>query len=276
MHNYQGKWRSRLAEALGPEGLDDVIGRADSEGLFANWKRVWDPGGRAQLYLHFAIEILCGDPRHPYAPKFLGYASKIAERAYGETERKLPTGDWGNPEGWAAGRRSSLLRVKAITDAIVANTEPDAKLLTEAAQMILDDSRQAHSSRLWTELEKSRCLSAVQLLLITGEIASAKSVFKWRKSFKATQHYHDWLKTFTLALPDEASGVDAGVRIHFDSFFDVVRDPSWICPEGRDSGYNILEDHNILRVQLALIKQRLIIHAPIAGRWDEVIGLIAR
>jgi len=151
-----------------------------------------------------------------------------------------------------------------------------AKLFTEAAHVVLDDSRQARGSRLWTELEQSRCLSAVQLLLITGEIASAKSDFKWRKSFKATQHYQDWLKTFILALPDEGSGVDAGVRIHFDRFFDVVRDPSWICPEGKDSGYNILEDHNILRVQLALIKQRLIIHPPIAGRWDEVIGLIAR
>jgi hypothetical protein len=276
MHRYREKWRLRLQKDLGPEGWGDVIRSQERVGIFANWKRNWDPGGTAEHYLRSAVEILCGDPHHPYAQTFLNYASQIVERAYEETERWQPTGDWGNPEGLVGSIRGSLLRAKAITEAITKNAQPEARLLTEAAAFILTDCREARGPKWWTELEQSSFLSAVQLLLIAGDITAAKDMFNWRKSFKRTQIYHDWLKQFTLAIPDDGNPVDDEMRTHFDAFFDVVRDPDWVSPKGKDSGYNILADHTILRLQLALIKRRFILGAPVAGHWDDVIDLIAQ
>ncbi len=163
-----------------------------------------------------------------------------------------------------------------MADAIVANSDPDASLLIEAANGILKESREARGPKWWTELEQSQFLSALQLLLIAGDIAVAKDALKGRKSFRATHYYHDWLKTFVLALPDDGGLVDTAAHAHFDAFFDKVRDPDWVSPKDRDSGYNIVESRPMLRIQLAMLKQRYVVGAPIAGHWSDVIDLIAR
>ena len=276
MPSYQDKWRLKLQQDLGPEGWDDVIERAESEGLFPNWQRTWDPGGSAEFYLRSGLEVLCGDRQHPYARRFLEYAVRVAQRACHETERWLPEGDWGNPEGRPGRVRGTLLRAKALSEALLGNGELDATLLAEAARLILSESREARGSKFWTDVDQSKCLSAVQLLLISGDINGAKDVFKWRKSFKPTQHYHDWLRAFTVAISDDGSPVDARMRNHFDGFFDLVRDPDWVFPRGSKSGFNIIEDYDVLRLQLALIKQRVILGAPVSGHWNDVIDLIAQ
>jgi len=157
----------------------------------------------------------------------------------------------------------------------MADALPNPAYLIDAAHLVLDEGHQARGPQFWTEVEQSICLSAVQLLLIAGEIDAAKEVFKWRKSFERTRHYYEWLRDLTRAIPESGQVASHEVLSHFDSFFDVVRDPAWVCPKGADAGYNIIEDHNVLRVQLALIKQRLLLGAPVADHWQDVVDLIA-
>jgi hypothetical protein len=273
MISLQEKWRAHFHRNLGPEGWGNVIEKVDRNGLFSNWHRIRDPGSFAETYLGFAVEVLCGDLKHPYAETFLQYAGEITSSALDETDRWLPTGDWGNPEGWPGRVRGTLLRAKEFTGALKLNAEPNPAALVEIAQLLLSESREG-ASKLWTEVEQSIYLSGVELLLIAGNISAAREALKWRKSFNLTRSYHDWLKSATMAIPDEEASVDPERLIHFDGLFDHVRDPTWGF-SGTDKLHNIIEDHNILRIQLALIKQRVVLCKPIAGHWSDVIRLIA-
>lgn len=273
MPSLKQEWRSHFQQNLGPEGWVDVIRRVDANGIFANWDRVWDPGDLVESYFGLAVEVLCGDLQHPYASKFLEYAHEVAERAIGEVHRWLPTGDWGNPEGWPGRVRATLLRAKAFTDALASNSEPSSALVVEAAQLMLQECREARGPKLWTEVEQSIFLSGIQLLLIAGEIDAAKEAFRSRKSFNRTRSYHQWLKAFVDMLGRKDGPIQPELQLHFDTFFDDVRNPRWASPRSKESGY-IVEEHNMLRIQLALIKQRIVLDKPIANHWNDVIQLI--
>jgi hypothetical protein len=273
MPSLQAKWRQHFQQNLLPEGWGDVIEKIERNGLFSNWRRISDPGGFAETYLGFAVEVSCGDLEHPYAEKFLQYATEITNRALDETDRWQETGDWGNPDGWPGRLRGTLLRAKEFVNALRCNVDPNPASLVEAAQLILSESR-AHSSKLWTEVEQSIYLSAIELLLIAGDIPAAGEAFKWRRSFQLTRPYYDWLKALTTAIPFDELPIDPKLQLHFDDLFDKVRDPSWGFSKPGESGC-IVEDHNILRIQLALIKQRILFRQPIAGHWSDVIRLIA-
>ena len=51
MATYRSKWHLRFQASLNPGGYDDIIRKVETEGLFANWSRVWDPGDLAATYL---------------------------------------------------------------------------------------------------------------------------------------------------------------------------------------------------------------------------------
>lgn len=243
--NYREKWRALLERRLGPQGLGDVIDILDRDGLFKGWNRLWTPGAYAVDQLAYAVEIRCGDPAHPYAKTFLEYAVAIARRAYGETERWSPTGDWGDPNGAAGIRRGLLVTAKAVADGLDTDGEPDQTELVEAARAMIKESLGLPG---WNEYSQSYYLLGVLLLLIAGEVTEAKTAMSLRKRFRDTKLFHAWLGMFVASLPREEAPClrDTKAVSHFERMFDTVRNPDW-APDWDDptTGYSQVTPHCI-------------------------------
>jgi len=273
MVTYREKWRSQLIADLGPEGWHDIIGKL-KVAPFTEWERNWDPGGTAEGYLGYAVDISCGDSAHPYVSEFLKTAVLVVSRAENDSPRWLPSGDWGNPEGRHGLLRGKFLRAKALSEAWSGNVEIDYAMLSESARHMLVDCGSVRGTSLWDASSQSRQLSAVELLLIAGDVKSAQAALGKRKHYRASQTYFDWLSRLLEQLSDtKTDRWMEELTAHFDSFFDPVRDPDWASQKG-SLGFDSIEPPSILRLQLALMKHRVLLGKDLRNRWGEVIELI--
>ena len=213
-------------------------------------------------------------PRIHIVSEFLKTASLVVRRAENDAPRWLPDSDWGNPEAWPGILRGKFLRAKALIEAWSENTEIDYATLAEAAQHMLLDCGSVRGTSLWDASMQSKQLSAVELLLVVGDLESAKAALGKRKSYRASRSYFDWLSQLIENLSDHDTHRSMEeLTAHFDSFFDLVRDPDW-SSRARSLGFDIMESAGILRLQLAIIKHRILIGKDLRNRWGEAIELI--
>ena len=146
--------------------------------------------------------------------------------------------------------------------------------LAQGAREIAQTELEAGS--YWSQ-GQSGYMRAINLLLIAGEVAQAKAMFKTRKKFAYTQQHFDWLKTFVMAIPEQPPHVltDPALHHHFQGKFDMYRNPAYVAPSKDDHGGNLTGSITMLRLEIALLKQKYILGQPVAGHWEDAIAHIS-
>lgn len=276
--NFRNAWHSLLEADIADEGgWKKIVERKEIGGFFANrdWSKLSMPEGLDRDF-QYAIEIAFGDFNHPYVLKFLNWATEGLEKAIVDPrfEADDPKIRGWKVEGIYPGNHGKVLVALAFARAMRDNAEPDKAMLAQGAREIA--KTELESGSYWSQ-GQSGYMRAINLLLIAGEIAEAKAMFKTRKKFKYTQQHFDWLKTFVMAIPDQPPHLltDPAMREHFQGKFDMYRNPVYAAPSTDDRGGNLTGSITMLRLELALLKQLYVLGLPLAGRWEQTIGHIS-
>nr|WP_315466060.1 hypothetical protein [uncultured Rhodoferax sp.] len=238
------------------------------------------------------ITIACIYPTHDYAQTFLSWANEAADRAlsdirftYDPDEERAK----GNPDplvnrGWKVpgifpGNHGSTLAAACFARAMRDNSALDSASLLLAAAEIAESALDTTSSE-WTEMPQSDYLRCIRLALIAGRVDKAQAFFKnCRRKFKFTQVHYTWLQNLCNAIETAQSGtegiLDAAVAEAFQNFFDQVRNPAIRSVGTAKGGNAVCTSISLLRLELALIKQRYVLQRPYEGNWTAVLGLIS-
>jgi hypothetical protein len=227
--------------------------------------------------LESAVEIALGEYHHPYVHKFLGWAIEGLEKAL--IDPRFETDDpalrgW-KTEGVFPGNHGQVLVALALARAMRDNAEPDSHMLVQGAREIAETELMETGS-YWSQAQ-SGYMRAINLLLIAGEVDEAKAMFKTRRKFAYSQQHFDWLKTWVMAIPDQAPHVLADSQMHqfFQGKFDMYRNPVYRAPSNDAHGGNLEGSITMLRLELGLLKQRYVLGLPMAGQWENIIGHIS-
>lgn len=276
--NFKNAWRSQLeADIADKEGWRKIVEKKELKGFYGNgdWSKLSMPNGLDRDFL-YAIEIALGDFRHPYVRKFLDWAVEGLEKAL--IDPRFETDD---PEvrGWKVdgifpGNHGQVMVALALARAMRDNAEPDSAMLAQGAREIAQT--ELESGSYWSQ-GQSGYMRAINLLLIAGEVAEAKAMFKTRKKFAYTQQHFDWLKAFVIAIPDQPPYMLMGPtgHLHFQGKFDMYRNPAYVAPSKDDYGGNLSGSITMLRLELALLKQRFVLGLPFVGQWKHIVDLIS-
>lgn len=276
--NFKNAWHSRLqADIADEDGWKKIVGRKDVGGFFADrdWSKLAMPGGLDRDFQH-AIEVALGDFKHPYVLKFLNWAIEGLEKAL--VDPRFETDD-PKVRGWKVdgifpGNHGQVLVALALARAMRDNAEPDRAMLAQGAREIAE--AELESGNDWIQ-GQSGYMRAINLLLIAGEVAESKAMFKTRKKFAYTQQHFDWLRAFVMAIPDQPPHVltDPAMREHFQGKFDMYRNPVYVAPSTDDRGGNLTGSITMLRLELAILKQRYFLGLPLAGQWEQTVAHIS-
>lgn len=275
-------WTEQVTQRLDiADGYPGIISYVEQGGgIFANWEKRTMPASLSGEYMDYALKIACGAWSHPYQHLFLDWANQTVDRTLldprFDIEASNPRNGWRTP-GVYPGNHGATLAVAAMAHAMRDDEAPDHDMLVQAAEEITQTSIESKGSD-WDEFAQGGYLRAIQLLLIAGEVDQAKAMFKIRRGFKYVKHLAEWLKTFTLALPDHATThvADENLAAHFDQQFDMLRDPAYKLPSGSDeTGVHLGQSLMPIRLELALIKQRYVLGLPYRGQWQHIVGLIS-
>lgn len=275
---------------IGFPGL--IAGVKKRGGRFSNWHLLTMPDSATEMDLKNAIEIACIYPAHEYAQTFLAWANEAADRAlsdirftYDPDEERAK----GNPDplanrGWKVpgifpGNHGSTLAAACFARAMRDNSAVDDASLLIAAEEIAESALDTTSSE-WTEMPQSDYLRCIRLALIAGRVDKARAFFKnCRRKFKFTQEHYIWLqdlcKGVEVAQSSTQSQLDAAVVEMFQKFFDQVRNPAIRSVGTAKEGNVVSTNISILRLELALIKQRYVLQRPYEGNWRAILGLIS-
>ena len=98
-----------------------------------------------------------------------------------------------------------------------------------------------------------------------------------RLKFKHTYVHQQWLKALCNAMDTAGKSHMADVAVkQFQTFFDEVRNPELRgMPGGSKDGTNLFGNINLLRLELAALKQLYILRQPLAGNWRQVLASIS-
>jgi hypothetical protein len=228
----------------------------------------WDklrspPTARLEDELRLASTIAAAEYDHALVATCLQRAFAIAV-AGAEDDR------WGSL--WKSTQRinhAKFLSAATLVKAWLTDNELDQASLVSAA-------REIHTGALtdrptWSELAQSEHIHGTQLLLMARDIEAACAKVVAPKSFDRVQRYFSWFSKFLNLV--EADSDPHLIRTHFDSFFDVVRDPFIEVPTNDVHGNN-LPGLALIRLRLALIRWIYIERQPVAGNWRHIIGQI--
>ncbi|MDA8447837.1 hypothetical protein [Paracidovorax valerianellae] len=258
-------------------------------GRFSGWNLLAMPAGAVEDDLDNAITIACVYPTHEYAKTFLAWANEAADRALSDIrftydpdeERAKRNPDPLANRGWKIprifpGNHGSTLAAACFARAMRNNDELDnASLLTscdEIAESALDTT-----SREWSDIPQSDYLRCVRLALIAGRLDKAQAFFKnCRRKFKFTQDHYIWLydlcKAIEAAKGDELNSLSVE---EFQRFFDQVRNPAIRSVGDAKLGKAVSTNISLLRLELALIKQKYICRQKYGGEWENILKLIS-
>lgn len=299
--SYKNTWQTFIDDAMQDKkdqwgmglGFPGVMaGISKRGGAFADWNLLTLPDSPCRRYLDNTIEIACTYPTHPYAQTFLSWANEAADRAlsdirftYDPDEERAK----GNPDplvnrGWKVpgvfpGNHGNTVVAACFARALRDNSAlDDASLLLaadEIAQSALDTTSQE-----WRESPQSDYLRCIRLALIAGRVDKAQVFFKnCRRKFKFTQEHYTWLQHLCKGIEASQSGtggvLDAAVAQAFQNFFDQVRNPAIRSVGEAKNGNAVCTNISLLRLELAIIKQRYVLRMPLAGHWKDVLGLIS-
>lgn len=260
-------------------------------GRFATWHLLAMPASAVETDLDNAINIACVYPNHDYVKTFLAWANEAGDRAlsdirftYDPDEERLK----GNPDplakrGWMIpgifpGNHGSTLAATCFARAMRDNSALDEASLLVAAEEIAQSALNTTSSE-WASYTQTQSdyLRSIRLALIAGRVDKALALFKNnRRKFKATQVHHTWLFELCRAI-EAANGaaLQPAAMEAFQGFFDQVRDPQVRSVGSDKDGTTVNTNISLLRLELALIKQRHVLLLPFEGQWTEVLGLIS-
>lgn len=281
--SYRNEWCKRVVDRLDiDDGYKGSVAYVESEGgVFANWDLLSMPESAALNYLEYAVKIACGAPNHPYQHLFLEWANQVSDRTLAdprfEVEARNSRNGWRIP-GVYPGNHGETLAVAALARAMRDDEAPDHDDLVQSANEVSQTALEFQGSEWNHFITQGKYLRAIQLLLIAGELEQAKALFKTRRNFKYVKNLAEWLKSFMLALPNQAAThvADTQLAEHFDQLFDLIRDPSYDTPKPSDaSGAQLGQNLMLIRLELALIKQRYVLGLPFRGQWQQIIGLIS-
>ena len=279
--NFKDAWRTKATTDIAGQsygGWGRVVEKRERVGFYCSddWPRLASPEG-LDLDLKIAVDIALGDFQHLYVRKFLGWAIEGLEKAsidprFGTDDPKVR--GW-KVEGTFPGNHGQVLVALALARAMRDDAEPDSAMLAQGAREIAQ-TELLESGTYWGEAQ-SGYMRAINLLLIAGEVAEAKAMFKTRKKFAYTQQHFDWLKTFAMAIPDQPPHVltDPAPHHHFQGKFDMYRNPAYLPPSKDDHGGNLTGSITLLRLEIALLKQKYILGQPVSGHWSDVITHIS-
>jgi hypothetical protein len=297
--NYQkSSWQAQIDERLeikkdrfglldGYPGIVKVT--LDRGGPFVNWHLLARPAGVVEEYLGYCMNIYCVYPSHDFVKTFLEWANEAADRALTDIRFKYDPDEErakGNPDplakrGWKIpgiypGNHGSTLAAACFARSLRDNSELDEASLLQAAQEISESALDT-TSREWTCMPQSDYLRCIRLCLLAGRTDKAMGFFKnTRRKFKATQHHHQWLHDLCMAIEEAKEGpLSERAVAAFQTFFDVVRDPAIRSVGDEKDGSAVSTNISLLRLELALIKQRYILRQPIQGNWTAILMLIS-
>jgi hypothetical protein len=276
--NFKSKWRTLVeADLADEEGWRKVVEKREKKGFYGNgdWSKLAMPEGLDCNFI-YAVEIALGESSHPYVEKFLRWAIEGLEKAL--IDPRFETDDAGlrgwKVEGIFPGNHGQVLVALALARAMRDNSEPDSAMLAQGAREIAQT--ELESGSYWSQ-GQSGYMRAINLLLIAGEVAEAKAMFKTRKKFAHTQQHFDWLKAFVMAIPDQPPHVlvDPAMHRHFQGKFDMYRNPSYVAPSKDDRGGNLSGSTTMLRLELGILKQRYVLGLPFNGQWERIVGHVS-
>ncbi|MET3443164.1 hypothetical protein ABIC94_003953 [Variovorax paradoxus] len=277
--NFKDAWLAQLKTDLSSDGgWSKIVENRELNGFYCSddWSKLARPGSLARD-LENAVEVAVGEYGHPYVRKFLGWAIEGLEKAL--VDPRFESDD-NSMRGWKIdgifpGNHGQVLVALALARAMRDDAEPDSAMLAQGAREIAQTEMQ-ESGSYWSQAQ-SGYMRAINLLLIAGEVAEAKAMFKTRKKFAYTQQHFDWLKTFATAIPDQPPHVltDPAMHQHLQGKFDMYRNPAYVAPSKDDHGGNLTGSITMLRLEIALLKQKFILGQPIGGRWGGVIAHIS-
>lgn len=299
--SYRNAWQASIDEALSNKknqwgmiaGYPGVMRRVESEGgRFTTWHLSTMPALGVEIDLDSAIDISCIYPTHEYAQIFLSWANEAADRAlsdirftYDPDEERAK----GNPDplvnrGWKVpgifpGNHGSTLAAACFARAMRDNSALDDDSLLIAAEEIAESALDTTSSE-WTEMPQSDYLRCIRLALIAGRVDKAQAFFKnCRRKFKYTHEHYLWLhglcKGVEVAQSSAEGRLEAAVVQMFQNFFDQVRNPAIRSVGTAKEGNAVCTNISLLRLELALIKQRYVLQRTYEGNWKAILGLIS-
>lgn len=261
---------------------------SENGGRFANWDRSFNPNSMMEEDLASAIDIGVVTQIHEYFRIYLSWAVEAADRALRdvrftidpesdgeEHDIELKKRGWCN-EGVYPGNHGSTLAGGCFAWALRDNNELDTTSLLLAADEIAESAMHG-GLKFWDYVAQSEYLRSVRLSLIAGDVEKAASFFKnCRRKFKFTYVHEQWLKRLIEDI--QAAGdapLSGDAEQHFQNFFDQVRDPDAKLASNQSDGTDLFANISILRLELAIIKQRYVLKQPIAGNWKSILCLIS-
>lgn len=278
-------WRELLVLDLGPEGLFDVVKSTERRGLFTDWGHQTIPVSID--FFGLVIKVLCGAPEQTeLVATFLGYIRQQVERALTEPHRweDEASGAWGFPflkaTRWYDLQRSDLYSRALLGEPFTVEDRHFEALQGSAADWA------AETGRNWDESSQSSYIECALVALAWGRLDMAQSLLKVRRSFKLTQRYVDWSRELVAQLamqtPGQPVSQDSALWAHFHSLFDELRHPTRTnltgeaAREAARRGEAISStSKSLLRLTLAMIKQRWLLNKPIEPGLRDVIALIS-
>lgn len=282
---FRPAWRQAVSERLeATDGYGASVVRVHEQGgIFANWSLLGSPQSPAIRHLDYAVKIACGAWNHPYQHLFLDWANQTAERALADprfevTESTRIVRGW-KVEGVYPGNHGETLAAAVIARAMQDDEPLNWDLCVQAAREIAQTALESKGADWDDWTTQGSYLRAVQLLVIAGETDEAKALFKIKRSFKHVSIYFEWLKAFVMEIPEDAPMHVASRSLaqHFDERFDIYRDPQYRpAPSDDTMGGHLGQNLMLLRLELALIKQRYVLGKTSRGHWEQIVGLISR
>lgn len=279
--------KNRFGMAAGYPGV--MRGVSERGGPFATWHLLTTPDAAVDAELDNAVQIACVYPTHPYVATFLSWANEAADRALSDerfnidsdAERLNGNPNWRNLRGWKIegvfpGNHGKTLAAACFSRALRDDSELDETALLLAADEIAESALHG-GAKFWDYIAQSEYLRCVRLALVAGDVNKAQFFLKsTRRKFKHTLVHQEWLQTLVNAIAESLPAPLAPeAALHFQTFFDEVRNPACKLPSNQPGGINLSANLSLLRLELAIIKQRYILAQPLAGHWQQVLGLIS-
>lgn len=279
--------KNRFGMAAGYPGV--MKGISERGGPFSEWHLLCTPEGPCEHYLDYALSISWVYPTHPYVATFLAWANEAADRALSDerfnidsdAERLSGNPNWRNLRGWKIegvfpGNHGKTLTAACFSRALRDGGELDEAALLLAADEIAESALHG-GAKFWDYIAQSEYLRCVRLALVAGDVNKARLFLQsTRRKFKHTLVHQQWLQTLVNAIAEtQPAPLAPEAALHFQTFYDEVRNPACKLPSNQPGGINLSANLSLLRLELAIIKQRYILAQPLAGHWQQVLGLIS-
>lgn len=296
---YLDRWKKEVDEQL--KGNLNQWGRisgypgvmksvAEKGGRFSDWHMLAMPGNAVEDNLIDFIFIAVVYPDHEYCKIFLNWANEAADRALAderfqidpEVDRSTKYVPGSGCRGWKVegvypGNHGETLAAACLSRALRDNSELKAADLLQAADEIVETALYGGSAN-WIYIPQSWYLRCVRLCLLAGRIDKAQFLLKnIRRKFKHTYVHQQWLQVLCNAIEAAGEGPLASEAVdQFQEFFDEIRNPEIRgMPSDKKDGTNLFGSINLLRLELAALKQQYILRQPLAGNWRKVLESIS-